>query len=73
MPEEDRKILDDFEENRVSTEFVGMLRDRRFKFEKVQKAMDQIDKKHAPRQKGKSFRSGNKGYYETIPDQGNDF
>lgn len=57
---ETSKVLEDFEENRVSGGFVQMLRDRRYKFEKVKAAMVKIDKKHAPRNYGIAFKEGTK-------------
>ena len=44
----------------MSGGFVQMLRDRRFKFEKVKAAMGKIDKKHAPRNYGIAFKEGTK-------------
>jgi len=68
--EEDVKVLEDYEFNRVNSNYTSMLRENRYPFPKSKAAMSEISAKHAPRNIKKAFKEGRHGH---IKDFGTDF
>ena len=68
--EEDVKVLENYEFNRVNSNYTSMLRENRYPFPKSKAAMSEISAKHAPRNIKKAFKEGRHGH---IKDFGSDF